>query len=636
MIKNPSFLADDIHQLSRLPFEFAKRSLEGNAGRTLLDSLLKNGLSSLPLKEQGEMLDIFQIHSNILLRDDQAVDTLLVQFVEECCRCGSMGHLSTVESILKKWLDVIIHRSATMPSESATPSPPSHLAALFSSNFCRDNSQNSTDSNRIAEIKRAISLIENKYFSKAESPCSEIDGSSSQDGKGDLLETLSLKRYAPDSESQVQSTQKRRKSSAQSNQNQTNMEISELRLDGYTPDNNNEMMQNVGVLKQHLNILELKVTSLTTQQICNHIDQVFEKVCAPLLGASSKKLRMNWFYAALFYSMAMKEMRVLEQDIVTDDMFISLTEELLSPQHVGSMQHYFGTSEGSSPAFISFFLSLAVQARIRNQLKASPASRKVARVVETCCKLHPLETIHFVLMPCTLPPAAILSSLSSSSNPSPISPSKHLYELVNRIIRQGTMSTLHMNELLRAIFSPPYPQGVQIPLSDILLRGSIVEHAESQIMCSFLGAVSSSIESKCLKDMKALQGNAIDLNVLNAKFTSSSSEVLSMNVFPLHLSDMNCLKFFTTALMALFSKQIIDTTTTQTLVQRFDEATAAHSEVANSPLTANLMHALVVANRNSKGQLLSESREEVLSILSRCTKKSIVARNALTEFKKQI
>ena len=137
---------------------------------------------------------------------------------------------------------------------------------------------------------------------------------------------------------------------------------------------------------------------------------------------------------------------------VAEEVFAELVALYLCPQRLGEQASAAAVSAGGGGGgggwsaewvrvAVHFFLSVVVQGRLRVQLapfspsssSGSPASRRLMRAVDTCCTLWPGEAVALVLAPCVLPaPCPCPASSSSSSSYS----SKHLYDLVTRVLRQ--------------------------------------------------------------------------------------------------------------------------------------------------------------------------------------------------------
>mmetsp|Transcript_12938 Transcript_12938/g.21137 ORF Transcript_12938/g.21137 Transcript_12938/m.21137 type:complete len:181 (+) Transcript_12938:1823-2365(+) len=170
---------------------------------------------------------------------------------------------------------------------------------------------------------------------------------------------------------------------------------------------------------------------------------------------------------------------------------------------------------------------------------------------------------------------------------------------------------------------------------DLLRPGTDVTGDDSKrLLPLLLCSVTSLMECHSIRECEENIGGLADLIV--SKQTSvklTSSDDLSIKQPCLPLSDVDCLKCLSSMLLPLMSKLILDTKTIRLLLLRLDEASALHPSVAQSPLVANLLHAMVTANKNSGHRLLKDCLEELQSILMRAPK-SVVARNALAEVNK--
>lgn len=196
------------------------------------------------------------------------------------------------------------------------------------------------------------------------------------------------------------------------------------------------------------------------RKLCSQVDSAFALVCAPMVDMidnphdikTSGGIDGVMANACMFYSLAVKSLQLLEPASVSDDVFSELTETYLCPRHledqasaVTSRRRDGVVGVGSSCTWTSlsllFFMSLVVYARLHKQLSTSAASRRLMKSVEVCCKHHPSQTVTFVLLPCMLPSPSLLHTfLENKSAEGNIVPKagtkKHLYELVNRVIRQ--------------------------------------------------------------------------------------------------------------------------------------------------------------------------------------------------------
>mmetsp|Transcript_12938 Transcript_12938/g.21135 ORF Transcript_12938/g.21135 Transcript_12938/m.21135 type:complete len:579 (+) Transcript_12938:118-1854(+) len=210
------------------------------------------------------------------------------------------------------------------------------------------------------------------------------------------------------------------------------------------------------------------------------IDSALFLVCEPLvkiindsidLGRNNGHILAN---TCLFYSLAVKSLSLLDPVTVSDEIFSELVEVYMSPQHLEELNAtaastrrgdtVVGKREGNTWGFLSitFFFSAVVQARLRVQLTTSAASRRIMKAVEICCERMPGQTVALVLLPCLFPPPALVHSTTEittggqENNKTAKTAKKHLYELVNRVIRQGLLPSRFVNQLFEALFASSY------------------------------------------------------------------------------------------------------------------------------------------------------------------------------------
>ena len=190
--------------------------------------------------------------------------------------------------------------------------------------------------------------------------------------------------------------------------------------------------------------------------------------------------------ACTMYSFAVKASRIINPQDVADEVFADLVDMYLSPTNLEEMtEHPFS---GDLPrdkvrsVVVFFFLGAIVHGRLLTQLPIAAASRRLVRAVEICSARFPSETVSLVIAPCLLPQPEAVHPLSvpSSSMVNEVdgagtsSSNKHLYELVNRIIRQvkyfisyfsvrkitsdvqDILSPSSVNQLIELVFSLHY------------------------------------------------------------------------------------------------------------------------------------------------------------------------------------
>lgn len=325
-------------------------------------------------------------------------------------------------------------------------------------------------------------------------------------------------------------------------------------------------------------------------------------------------------------------------------------------------------SGNAAAVAIFFFFCAVVYTRLCVQLASKTASRKIMRAIEICCSRKPVETVSFVLAPCLLPAPLFNTSRPGSLSATPLIHSdvdvitkRHLYELVNRVIRQDLLPAACVDNLFEIIFSLAYScdSHIDVDISRILfcdmhLCGNVTTSVKANVGIEFdpwgwkqggcssmilgliLRAVSSEFVHLTLEDCQDRVNNIEDLLLCNVKSdldcaVTSCTFKISQPSMP--LLQMDCMKCVSSLLNPLLSKKILTSQPLQMLLHRLDEASVQHTTVAQSPLLANILHALVIANKNSGYRILNDSLEELESILAR-SPKSVVARNALLEVKK--